>query len=413
MLTDEKQMVENDRESANGDGEASNVDKTGLDEGMAVENDDVMSDGDMPPQPIKDDAILVLIDHTNETLAVAASPTDPTLLITGGMDDVGMIWDLEQNACVAKVDGGNDSVSTVAFSHDGKYAAFGSENGSISIVFMDGSASPTPSALEGPADTINFLSWHPRGPVLLAGSADRTSYMWNAPKGTFLMAFVGHEDAVTCGSFTADGKLVVTASKDSSVRVWSPSTGETLIRIQTGLSGMRSAFHTADIHCLAVGNENSISEKLFVTGCAAGDVFISHRENAQIIAQLPRHEGGVESVAFSSKSLAHVYIAIGGADGIVRVWDLESSTERCHFSHSGVIAKVVWHPQKSILLSASSDGSLVLWDILKGEEMVRLTGHRAFVTDVCFNGDSGFIASTSADGSVRLFDVRDIVASVV
>ncbi|CDF33484.1 WD40-repeat containing protein, partial [Chondrus crispus] len=363
-------------------------------------------------KPLSDDAILVFQEHTSETLAVAASPVNKNIVITGGMDDIGLIWDLELQQSIAKVDGAKDSVSTVAFSHDGRFAAFGSENGAISIVLMDGStANGTP--LDGPGDTIHFLSWHPRGPVLLAGSSDSVAYMWNAAKGSFMMAFAGHEDAVSCGTFSADGKLVITASLDTSVRIWNPTTGATVRRIQTGIDGLRGIFHGADILCLDVGGLDTSASNLIASGCAAGDVFVTHRGTGQIVRRLSRHEGGVESVAFSPELSKPVLLATAGGDGIVRVWDVELGTERCKFTHGGVIAKVVWHPTLPVLVSASSDGSIVLWNALSGQQMRKLEGHESFISDVCFAGGNKFISSTSGDGSVRVFDVRETLETAV
>ena len=38
-------------------------------------------------------------------------------------------------------------------------------------------------ALEGPGEAVEWLTWHPRGDVILAGSEDMTSWMWNAQNG--------------------------------------------------------------------------------------------------------------------------------------------------------------------------------------------------------------------------------------
>lgn len=360
---------------------------------------------------LPDDAILILREHTSETLAVAASPSQKQYVISGGRDDIGLIWDLELQQSVAKVDGGKESVSTLSFSNDGRFAAFGSENGAISIVHMDGSDAPG-KPLDGPGDTIHFLSWHPRGPVLLAGSGDSVAYMWNAAKSSFMMAFAGHEDAVSCGRFTADGKLVVTASLDSSVRIWNPTTGATVRRIQTGIDGLRGVFHGADILCMDVGSIDTSASNLIASGCAAGEVFICHRDTGQIVARLPRHQGGVESVAFSPEHCKPVLLASAGGDGIIRVWDVELGTERCKFSHGGVVAKVVWHPSLPVLVSGSSDGSIILWNALSGQKMRELVGHEAFISDLCFAGANNFIASTSGDGTVRVFDVRSTLETV-
>ncbi|CAN8075655.1 unnamed protein product [Agarophyton chilense] len=365
---------------------------------------------DLPKPTVYNDATVVLREHESETLAIAASPTNRNILISGGMDDKGIIWDIELQTVLATVDGAKESVSVVAFSNDGKYAAFGSENGAISVVFMDGSI-PEPNVLEGPSDAINFFSWHPKGPVLLAGSSDTVAYMWNVVKGKFMTAFAGHEDAITCGSFTSDGKLVVTASRDSSVRVWSPTSGNTILRIQTGLASLGSSFHTADIHCMAVGTAETKAEKLLASGCAAGDVFITHRETGHVVSQLPRHDGGVESISFAPQGLQLVLLATAGADGVVRVWDVENSIERCRFLHGGVISKAEWHPSKPFIASGSSDGTIMLWNVLESTEVRKFEGHTAFVSDLCFVGDI-FIASTSGDGTVRLFDLRAELSKV-
>ena len=42
--------------------------------------------------------------------------------------------------------------------------------------------------LEGSGEAVEWLSWHPRGNVLLAGSEDFTSWMWNAQSGACMQA---------------------------------------------------------------------------------------------------------------------------------------------------------------------------------------------------------------------------------
>lgn len=38
--------------------------------------------------------------------------------------------------------------------------------------------------LEGPGGGIEWMHWHPRGHVLLAGSEDFTAWLWNAADGS-------------------------------------------------------------------------------------------------------------------------------------------------------------------------------------------------------------------------------------
>lgn len=354
---------------------------------------------------VREDAVRILRKHASETLAVDASPTDKNLIASGGRDDIAILWDIEQGTPLVELDGAEESVSTVAFSNDGKYVATGSENGDISVMFLQGAYAPQ-APLEGPGEAITFLAWHPRGPVLLAGSEDKVAYMWNASRGLFMMAFVGHEDAITCGFFSRDGKRVVTASRDSSVRVWNPASGATVLRIQAGQPGIGGTFHGADIHCLSMGYPGTPLSSLVASGCAAGRVYVSNVDTGQVLVQLPTHEGGVESVAFSPPTLRPMLLASAGADGIIRVRDMEAGVERCIFTHPQVIAKLQWHPDRPLLVSASSEGTLRLWNPLSGQQLAELSGHTSYITDFCFAASNEFIASVSEDESVRIFDIR-------
>ena len=71
--------------------------------------------------------------------------------------------------------------------------------------------------LEGPSD-VDWLAWHNKGNVLLAGSSDGTVWMWLAATGACMQVFAGHEGAVTCGIFTPDGRSVVTGGADATVQ---------------------------------------------------------------------------------------------------------------------------------------------------------------------------------------------------
>ena len=52
----------------------------------------------------------------------------------------------------------------------------------------DASTGEQQRVLEGSGEAVEWLSWHPRGKVLLAGSEDFTSWMWNAQTGACMQA---------------------------------------------------------------------------------------------------------------------------------------------------------------------------------------------------------------------------------
>lgn len=54
-----------------------------------------------------------------------------------------------------------------------------------------------------------WVRWHPRGHLVLAGSEDSTVWMWNADRASYLNMFSGHGSSVTCGDFTPDGMYLL------------------------------------------------------------------------------------------------------------------------------------------------------------------------------------------------------------
>jgi WD40 repeat protein len=66
--------------------------------------------------------------------------------------------------------------------------------------------------LEGPSQEVEWVCWHKKGNVVLAGSGDGTVWMWLATTGECMHVFAGHEDGVTCGSFTGSGKVCYTVT---------------------------------------------------------------------------------------------------------------------------------------------------------------------------------------------------------
>lgn len=46
-------------------------------------------------------------------------------------------------------------------------------------------------ALEGPADDVHWVVWHPKGDVVLAGSEDFSVWMWLARSGDCMQVWHG------------------------------------------------------------------------------------------------------------------------------------------------------------------------------------------------------------------------------
>lgn len=65
----------------------------------------------------------ILSHSTDAVYSVCFSPSAPTLVATGGGDDMGTIWDASTGELKYKLEGHSDTVTKVAFSNNGELLA--------------------------------------------------------------------------------------------------------------------------------------------------------------------------------------------------------------------------------------------------------------------------------------------------
>ena len=76
--------------------------------------------------------------------------------------------------------------------------------------------------------------------------------------------------------------------------------------------------------------------------------------------------------------------------------------------HTDEVFAVAFHPDGTRLATAGRDGAVWLWDLARGEAVVRLPGHKSYVWSLAFSPDGATLASGSGDGTVRLWDTAPL-----
>jgi WD40 repeat protein len=116
------------------------------------------------------------------------------------------------------------------------------------------------------------------------------------------------------------------------------------------------------------------------------------------------HEGEVTALAADAEQRV---LFSASSDGTVRVWDLREGRLLQIFAHRTLGAHAVAaRDDGALAVSAGGDGLIYLWDVAKGERLHGFWGERGpAVRTLAMSADGRIAVSGSRDGSVKVWDV--------
>jgi len=435
-------------------------------EGMADEKD--MTDAASGP-PVPDMSVVKIDSHSGPVYTVASQilpslsttgSSNMCIVASGGGDDKAFLHRIASGSdgrprveTLPLAHAHTDSVSCVTFNipfitpsdpqasapnqvETPRLVAVGGYDGAIVLYNVDNGQ--IYQTQEGPTD-VEWLCFHPKGgTVLLAGSAaDGTIWMYNILLNKCLQVFVGHESAVTAGSFTPDGKFALSASSDGTVRLWAPRKGtiKHVFRFPS-LDGETVAGLTS----MAVNG--GLDGQLVIVGAEDGQAHVCHTGTKKVVASLRHYEIpsnipeddqlelpiSVEAVGFAAKDVNPNWCATGGVDGVLKIWDLANNgqcRQVCRIAPEpqdtvenqvdapnaspGGITRLQWHPALPVVFTSATDGAVYIWDARNGRLLQKVTGNADVVNAMSISfledGTRAVIVSGSDDQSVRMFEV--------
>ena len=250
-----------------------------------------------------------------------------------------------------------------------------------------------------------------------------------------LLELVGHQGPVIAVASGDEGRWIVSAGTDATVRLWSGTSGA-LVRTIELSEGPVTAFAVDERRALVGHNSGTIvlwdleaGERLAtiqhgteaVTSLAfLAEGFVAARQDGSVAvfesveqttpaARLESEDGGGRLIA--AAHTRNLFVS-SGADRTVRIW--RTPGPRLARSYRGLVAEDITaidvSPDASTMTSGASDGIVRIWlnpaqRAWRVRTVHALKAHEGGVTAVAL-GRPGTLATAGSDGSVKVWSLR-------
>jgi mitogen-activated protein kinase organizer 1 len=295
--------------------------------------------------------------------------------------------------CEAKLSGHKGAVNAVAFNSDGGYCLTGGEDRRVLLwnpwrELADGASHLPIKAYTVHNQRVLDVCIAQDNASFASCGGDRTVFVWDVTSGSVTRRLIGHEQRVNCVRYSHDCAVLLSASYDKTVRCWD----------------MRSK-STAPIQVLQ-GAADSVSAV-----CSSGhEIFAGSIDGSVLTYDLRKgsllRDTVGPPVGHVSLSGDQNCILCGTLDSTLRLLDKASGQVLCEYrGHRNEAYKLACclSQDDSKVLSGSEEGTLHVWDLVEGKQLLKKQVHAGPVVALCCHPKSSAVLTGSHDGTCKLW----------
>jgi len=242
--------------------------------------------------------------------------------------------------------------------------------------------------LTGHTSQVTAADFSPDNRYLVSASRDTTIRLWDLTTGQEIRRFSGHKGDVEAVTFSPDGLTILSGAADFTAILWDAASGEQIRQFTGHRAPLRSVTFSPDGTLIATADNDGI---LILWNPATGEV----------IRRFDAGSTDIWSAKFSPDGGA---ILSNAGSGMI-LWDVASGDEIRRYTASSSIRSVYFGPDHTAI-SGGTDGIVTLWDVETGDVLNQYDSHAGLVQAVAFSGNGQMILAGTVDGSLIFWDTK-------
>jgi eukaryotic-like serine/threonine-protein kinase len=253
-------------------------------------------------------------------------------------------------------------------------------------------------SLKGHSNRVYTVDFSPDGRWLVSAGYDNMVFLWDIATrrsvATVKAAHEGSEARMTPVLFSRDGRWVFSSSGFENT-VW--------VRSVPSLEPVRELRHATSVEGMALSPDGRSLAVVTATNVVLWTLADGHVTPLRLLT-LDLHSSHV------TYSRDGRWLAFNERNGKIRLWDVHAGTEAVGLSGhppdnfwDTSVLDLAFAPEGQHLLSAGTDETLRVWDLVTHQESARLTNLVVVVSAMAFSPDGKLLATANTDQTVKLW----------
>jgi WD40 repeat protein len=330
------------------------------------------------------------------SLGVQSLQMTPSGELLAGCGDGTVVTMKPENFKVQRSTAVQGSVTSIAV-RGGDYFFVGTATSNTYVVKLEGLVAELRSTCH--YDGIADIAFPADYSEVFATCSRNDIRVWNSRSCIELLRIQVPNLTCTCITFSMDGKSIISGWSDGKIRAFGPQSGKLLYVINDA--------HQGGVTAIACTNDN----EHLVSGGMDGQVRVWRvsKQSRVMIASMKEHKATINCIQVRNNDSESVSAS---SDGSCIIWDMNRFVRNNSLFASTFFKSILYHPDESQLLTTGSDRKITYWDAYDGSAIRILDGSQtAELNSLAISASGDLFVSGGADKVVRVWSYDDGIAN--